>query len=165
MDSPETEPVFVRLDEGHAALMHALERECFSLPWSERQCREALAQKSFRAFGLLRGEKLLAYVSVYHACEEMEIVNLAVAPDCRRQGLGKRILAILLQAASKMGIEKVALEARCTNYPALSLYRQAGFTIVGKRKKYYPDTGEDALVLAWTNYDAAKPAGEKSCKR
>ena len=138
---------YIRLLPEHAGLMHKLEKECFSLPWSEEQCRAALAQSSFAAYGLVENSILLAYVSFYHTDREMEIVNLAVSPHYRRRGAGRQILSILLQACAKMGIEKVSLEVRFTNIPARSLYAGVGFVQTGLRKKYYPDTGEDALIL------------------
>lgn len=124
-----------------------LERDCFTLPWTVEQCRGALAQKNFAAFGLFGAGALLGYVSCYHALPEMEIVNLAVASAWRRHGLGRRILLLLLQAARKMGMQKVSLEVRQGNSAAISLYESAGFCQAGRRKGYYPDTGEDGLIM------------------
>ena len=156
-------PTFARLHPEHAAIMHRLEKSCFSLPWNEAQCRSALSQTSFGAYGLWQNTDLLAYVSFYHAAGEMEIANLAVAPEQRRKGLGRLILSALLQAAAKMGIEKVLLEVRAGNSAALSLYRQAGFHQAGLRKKYYPDTGEDGFILIY-NINQERP-GVMTCKR
>lgn len=135
-----------RLDGGDAGEMAKLEQRCFSLPWSLRQCEAALAQRSFAAFGAFAKDVLIAYVSVYHAAGEMEIVNLAVAPKWRRRGFGRRILDMVLQVARKMGMQRVSLEVRPSNGAALALYAAAGFVGVGRRRRYYPDTGEDALI-------------------
>jgi ribosomal-protein-alanine N-acetyltransferase len=137
---------FQRLDKNHAKAVHALEQSCFSMPWSEEQCRGAFTQPFFAAFGLMRGTRLLAYVSVYHTADELEILNLAVNPSERRQGLGRRILDMALRVARKMGIEKVMLDVRAGNYPAVSLYQSCGFVRVAVRSHYYSDTGEDALT-------------------
>lgn len=135
-----------RLDAGHAQAMCSLEKRCFTLPWSEAQCRAAFAQPAFLALGLFRGEALVAYVSVYHTTDELEILNLAVIPEERRQGHGRRILNAALRAARKMGMQRVLLEVRVGNAPAIRLYEACNFRREGVRPRYYTDTGEDALI-------------------
>lgn len=89
---------------------------------------------------------LLAYTSVYHTLDELEILNLAVRPEERRKGFGRRILGMALQVARKMGMQKVLLEVRVGNHAAIGLYQDSGFRQVGVRPCYYTDTGEDALI-------------------
>ena len=137
--------------------MWELERRCFTLPWSEDQCRAAFAQPAFAAFGLWAGPRLAAYISLYllgapapspyAPCGELEILNLAVEPESRRRGHGRRLLLLALQAGRKMGMQKALLEVREHNVAALGLYRACGFVRAGRRRRYYADTGEDALVL------------------
>lgn len=129
-------------------MMHELERRCFPLPWSEEQCRAAFAQPAFAAFGLFGQGGLVAYVSVYHTPAELEILNLAVVPEERRQGLGRRILGMTLQVARKMGMHRVLLEVRVGNHAAIGLYESSGFHRIGLRPRYYADSGEDALIYA-----------------
>lgn len=126
--------------------MSELEAMCFSLPWSREQCLSALRQDAFRAYGLWRANTLLAYISFYRHLDEMEILNFAVLPGERRRGFGDLILRSLLQTARNMGMQKVTLETRESNYPAIRLYEKRGFEISGVRRRYYPDTGENALV-------------------
>lgn len=127
--------------------MHELEKACFSLPWSLSQCEDAFSQKAFAAFGIWRGGQLAAYISLYHLEGEMEILNLAVMRQERRQGLGRRLLDMILQVGRKMGMQKAILEVRSSNQAAINLYRNAGFRLAGSRRRYYPDTGEDALIF------------------
>ena len=101
------------------------------------------------AFGLLREEELVAYISFYHIGDEVEILNLAVLPTERRSGHGRRILQLVLQAAAKMGIQNVLLEVRTGNLPAVALYESCGFRRLGVRSRYYPDTNEDALIYGY----------------
>lgn len=131
--------------------MHLLEKECFSLPWSFRQCQLVFGQQHFSAWGFLARRQLIAYLSVYHVLDEMEIVNLAVTRLRRRQNLGTRLLKFVLQEAAKMGIQKTFLEVRESNLAAIALYKKCGFTQNGRRKAYYPDSGEDALVFTREN--------------
>ena len=130
----------------HAAAMYEIERQCFPLPWSEEQCAAAFGQKAFLALGMFRHEALIGYISVYHTLDELEILNLAVLPDERRRGHGRRILGVVLRLARKMAINKILLEVRVGNRPAICLYESCGFKREGVRKKYYTDTGEDALI-------------------
>lgn len=143
---------FGRLCQGDCEAMADLERECFSLPWTAAQCQSALGQKSFAAFGIWDGADLKAYISLFHIEQEMEIINVAVRRECRRMGLGSRILSLVLQAAGKMGMQKAVLEVRGSNRPAIALYEKLGFGYCGKRDRYYPDTGEDALIYVY-NFD------------
>ena len=69
-----------RLTAGDAAAMQALEAACFSLPWSEEQCRAAFSQQAFVAYGLEEAGVLQGYISLYQAADELEVLNLAVLP-------------------------------------------------------------------------------------
>jgi len=134
------------LGPSHAAAMYEIERRCFPLPWSQEQCAAAFGQRAFAALGLFRHEALVGYISVYHTVDELEILNLAVLPEERRRGHGRRLLCLALRLARKMAITKILLEVRVGNKPAICLYESCGFRREGVRKKYYTDTGEDALV-------------------
>lgn len=123
--------------------MHQVERWCFPLPWSEEQCAAALGQESFAAFGVFRGAALAGYISLYHVAREIEILNLAVLPQERRRGHGRRLTRVALRLARKLGMEKAFLEVRSDNVPAVSLYLACGFRCEGIRRKYYTD-GTDA---------------------
>lgn len=143
------EAEFFRLGQEHVPAVLELERLCFSHPWSREQFDLAFGQRIFHVFGLREPDsgRLLAYLAFYHAVDQMEILNLAVRPELRRQGLGARLLGLVLQIGRKMGIHKAYLEVRRTNRAARALYAGFGFARVGVREGYYPDTGEDALVM------------------
>lgn len=124
-----------------------VERACFSLPWSRDQLMSILSQTAYRVWGACLGCRLCGYISVFMAGGEMEVVNLAVRIEHRRQGLGGALLDRALAQARACGIERVFLEVRASNEAALALYAKAGFLAVGRRTRYYPDNNEDALVL------------------
>lgn len=154
-------PLFRRLGPADAELLAGLEKICFTMPWRAEQYRSSLAHASFAAFGFFLGQRLAGYISFYHAAGELEIVNLAVHPDNRRQGIGGRMLRLALQAGRKMGMQKATLEVRRSNVPAIALYEGAGFHPCGLRQFYYSDTGEDALVYVCE----LAPAAERNQNR
>lgn len=123
-----------------------LERQCFSSPWDEKLYAAALAQSFFRLWGAKASDTLAGYVSVYHLGAEVEIINIAVAPALRRQGVGALLLRRVRAEAESSGAERIILEVRRSNAPAIALYASQGFIQAGVRPGYYPDTGEDALV-------------------
>lgn len=142
---------FERLGPEHLHELLALEQACFASPWGEKQFNLALEQKLFNVFGLAlqgpEGRRLVAYLSFYHVVDEMEIFNLAVDKTFRRRGLSRRLLGLVLQIGREMGIRYAFLEVRVGNEAARNLYGSFGFQQVGLRKGYYPDNGEDAIVL------------------
>jgi N6-L-threonylcarbamoyladenine synthase len=125
----------------------AIERQSFSLPWTREMFEEELKQplswqevaetERGEVAGFLVGRK---YPDAWH------LMDLAVAPWARRRGAATRLLSIFLQAADQAA-RPVFLEVRPRNADALTLYKRWGFTAVGTRKRYYSDTGEDALVM------------------
>ena len=121
-------------------------------PFRGRSRAEAFAGKTFRAFGIretaspLPARELAGYIAVYHTPDEVEILNIAVREDRRRRGYGSLLMATALQDAKETGILRGVLEVRISNAPAIHLYESFGFRQVGKRRGYYQDTGEDALI-------------------
>jgi len=95
----------------------------------------------------LRPSPLLAMGCLWAILDEAHITILAVHPHYQRQGLGQAVLLALLQVAADRGLERATLEVRASNQPALSLYQKFGFKIAGRRRRYYKDTNEDALIL------------------
>jgi len=92
-------------------------------------------------------EKIIGIGCFWRILEEAHIIILGIHPDFQGQGLGKLLLFHLLKDAVKFNLERATLEVKATNHIALSLYQSFGFQIAGKRKNYYQDTGEDALIL------------------
>jgi ribosomal-protein-alanine N-acetyltransferase len=75
--------------------------------------------------------------------------NLAVVPGRRRRGVARRLLEDLLSRARAEGAGRLTLEVRVSNFAAQGLYRAHGFRLAGLRRRYYRDTGEDALIMEW----------------
>jgi ribosomal-protein-alanine N-acetyltransferase len=88
------------------------------------------------------------FAAFWRIADEMHINNLAVHPAWRRRGLGRQLLAAVLERAREMGIRHATLEVRQSNAAAIGLYTRQGFRTVGLRRGYYSRPEEDALVLA-----------------
>lgn len=130
----------------HAAQVAALEKLCFSDPWSEASIlRECSAPYSLWLVWVEEG-KVLGYVGSQAAPPEADVMNLAVSPSCRRSGLGRALMQELMHRLCKQGMEVLFLEVRASNVEAKSLYESLGFCDVGCRKKYYVNPTEDALI-------------------
>lgn len=94
------------------------------------------------------GERLVGYVVFWLIRDEVQINNIAVRPDARGQGLGEALLRRTLDLARSMGGAAVILEVRVSNQAAVGLYRKLGFVEIGRRKGYYFNPSEDALVMS-----------------
>ena len=135
---PEDETIF-RLAE--------LEKECFSCPWSEESFKKAASDELFFLPILYDGGTPIGYAVLFSLFETAEIQNIAVKQDYRGRGFGKMLLERCVRQAKEQGAEQLFLEVRESNRPALSLYEKAGFSTVGRRRNYYREPLEDALVM------------------
>jgi ribosomal-protein-alanine N-acetyltransferase len=126
----------------------ALERRCFSDPWSAAAFVELLPLSYIVALALEGESGVEGYVIAREIAGEAEILNLAVVPELRRGGLGARLLDAALAALVGRGATRVWLEVRESNAAAQVLYARRGFSTAGRRPRYYRAPVEDALVLS-----------------
>jgi ribosomal-protein-alanine N-acetyltransferase len=126
----------------------AIERASFRTPWSQGAFRYELTQNRVAHCTVLRaGAQIVGYLCLWEIGSEVHITNLAVHPDYRRRGVARALLEAMLAGARQRGVELVFLEVRPTNAEAIGLYASFGFQVIGRRKGYYFDNGEDALVM------------------
>jgi ribosomal-protein-alanine N-acetyltransferase len=125
-----------------------IERASFDDPWARTALLQELVPSSLRLPLVLELEgEVVGYLMAWRSADELHILNLAVAPERRRQGLAARLLEAALALARRGGLGAVTLEVRPGNAAARRLYRSFGFAEAGCRPNYYADTGEDALIL------------------
>jgi ribosomal-protein-alanine N-acetyltransferase len=138
-----------------------IERVSFQTPWSRGAFRYELTQNRVaRSLVVRLGRQLAGYLCLWEIGHEIHITNLAVRPDLRRRGVARALLGHVMEGARRDGVELVFLEVRPTNLEALALYESFGFRVIGRRKGYYFDTGEDALVMeARLGAETAEPRG------
>ncbi len=129
--------------------VHALELAIFPTPWSFNSYKFELERNPASELWVLEAPNgaVAAYAVVWLLVDEAHIANIAVAPDYRQQGLGRRLLHHALTRAAKDGMRYATLEVRVGNKAARQLYKSFGFEVVGRRKAYYRDNQEDALTM------------------
>ena len=126
----------------------AIERASFSMPWSRGAFLYELEQNRVaRCYVVREDGRLIGYICLWEVADEVHITNVAVHPDLRRRGVGRSLLSAVLDDARQRKLRLVVLEVRPSNTEALGLYESFGFRVVGRRRGYYYDTGEDALVM------------------
>jgi [ribosomal protein S18]-alanine N-acetyltransferase len=127
-----------------------LDRACFGQLWTADQYARELDSPNSDLLILTPTQSqgpLLALGCNWAILDEAHITIVAVHPDYQRRGLGQLMLGALLSAAVDRGLERATLEVRLSNEAAIGLYHQFGFEDVGLRRRYYADTGEDALIM------------------
>ena len=135
------------MDQTHVAQIAELEKTCFSDPWSEASIASELSNPLSCWLVAVEGERLAGYIGSQTVMGESDMMNVAVAPDYRRQGVGEKLILALVDALKERGSHWLMLEVRQSNAPARALYEKLGFVEVGRRKNYYRNPKEDALIL------------------
>ncbi len=125
----------------------ALEKKCFSVPWSEKSFRDELQNKLAHYFVAHKGGHCIGYAGFWNVSGEGGITNIAVLPEYRKQGIGSMLMTEMIKTAVKLNLELLTLEVRKSNTAAQGLYTKYGFDIIGERKRYYSDNGEDAWIM------------------
>jgi len=131
----------------HIPQIAAIERACFSDPWSENLFREILWNDA-AVMVVAEGEDgtVMGYAELQVVLDEGTIDNVAVAPACRRQGVADALLSAFVRFGRSQ-LAFLTLEVRESNVPAIALYRKHGFRAVGRRRNYYNDPKEDAILM------------------
>ena len=137
----------VNMNESHVAQVAQLEAICFSDPWSERSVASELNNKLALWLVAEDDGRVAGYVGSQTVIDESDVMNVAVHPDFRRRGIAEKLMEQLVGSLKAMGSHCLTLEVRASNAPAIALYEKLGFQEVGRRKNYYRNPREDALIL------------------
>lgn len=125
----------------------ALEKVCFSDPWSECSVASELSNPYSRWLVWEEEGTVLGYIGSQTVPPEADVMNIAVAPGHRKQKIGSKLLTALCELLHREGIDKLFLGVRASNHPAIALYEGFGFEILGRRPKYYVNPVEDAYIM------------------
>ena len=140
--------LFREMQEADLEEILALDREIFrSMAYSEQDFLYALSGKFDKALVLVEEEEIIAYGIFRLLGTEAELESIAVREAHRGKGYGRLLLEEFLRIGKKEGVEKVFLEVREGNLPGRGLYEALGFQNFGRRKAYYRDPVEDALLM------------------
>ena len=135
----------------HLSQAAEIERLCFSDPWSEKMLAEHLANPCSLTLAAVDGVgRLLGYVGLLAVVDEGYITNVAVRPDCRRQGVAAALLDALEAQGKERELAFLTLEVRQSNAPARALYEKLGYLQAGLRRNYYENPREDAIIMTKT---------------
>lgn len=141
----------IPLAHEHLGQAAEIERLCFSDPWSEKMLAEHLANPCSLTLAAVDGVgRLLGYVGLLAVVDEGYITNVAVRPDCRRQGVASSLLQALEARGRARNLTFLTLEVRQSNAPARALYEKLGYIQAGLRRNYYENPREDAVIMTKT---------------
>ena len=125
-----------------------IERAVFPVPWSRRAFLNEVEDRATSIARVARQSgRVVGYAIAWKVVDELHIGNLAVASGERRRGMGRAILDHVLSAAMELGLQYATLEVRVSNLAAIALYEACGFRPIALRRGFYPDNGEDAMVM------------------
>jgi ribosomal-protein-alanine N-acetyltransferase len=148
---------FEPITESHLAPILAIESQTNTAPWSERSFRNELNHPhGVFLVAILEGQ-VVGYGGTWLVIDEAHITTVAVAPEHQRKGIGRRLMVELLERAKAAGMLCSSLEVRAGNEAGIQLYERLGYAVTTRRKGYYPDNREDALVMWLHNLATWEP--------
>ncbi len=139
---------FLPMTIDHLVDVHNLEQASYEFPWTKEIIRDCILYK-YDAFSVYFNSILVGYIIAKISSPETHILNLTIASDFRKQGLGKSLIELIINDSRIRRSEDIILEVRVSNIDAISLYEKLDFQKVGIRKNYYESKQgrEDAYVL------------------
>ena len=149
MTDPPSAALLAPMDLGDLEEVLAIEGGCFPSPWPRELFVEELARPNAYLTVLREraGAPVVAFVNYWVVDDEVHLLQVATRHQARRRGFGAHLVGHVVEAAVANRCRHVTLEVRPSNGDAVRLYQRFGFRVVGRRKSYYRDDGEDALVM------------------
>lgn len=124
-----------------------IEKASFPSPWTKETLKMQICSPIALNYLLEVHERIVGYIMCLLAYDECHVLSLAVDPKFRKKGYATKLLSYTLSTLKQRGVKYVFLEVRENNFVAIHLYLKFGFEIIGRRKGYYQDTKEDALLM------------------
>ena len=125
-----------------------IETQCFSLPWSEKSFQDSLTREDTLFLVCEEQGGITGYIGMYISFDEGSITNVAVSPNHRQKGYGEALVVAAKEKAREKQVERIFLEVRVSNIPAIALYEKMGFVNLGIRKNFYEHPQEDAYIMS-----------------
>lgn len=128
-----------------------IDRKSFPAPWTREVYEQEIKNNDFAHYFVIETDgQIVGYVGLWIVFEDAQITNIAVLPEYRGNNIGKQLFSFAIIYALQKGAHYLSLEVRPSNEVAKNMYRSFGLKEAGIRKNYYPDNGEDAIVM-WVN--------------
>ena len=151
-----------RLEIGDLDAIERIERASYPTPWSRSMFATELAKPSSLSLGAVDdADRLVGYLVLSRYVDAWHVMNVAVDPESRRQGVATALLRRLLDDTRHDAQRGYTLEVRVSNVGAIALYEGFGFRTKGVRRGYYTDNREDALIM-WRDPEPSEAVGEES---
>lgn len=133
------------------ATVQEIEREIFLTPWPRNAYRRELLQNKLASYIVLRdGDDVIGYAGLWKMHEEAHVTTVGVRRRDQGKGFGMALMIALIERAYVLNSKWMTLEVRASNYGAMAMYEKLGFKVIGRRRGYYTDDGEDAVVM-WSD--------------
>ena len=136
-----------KMEQRDVPAIAELEKICFSDPWSENSIASELDNRLSCWLVAEQNESVVGYVGSQSVLDAADMMNIAVAPEYRKQGIGKALIEALMEYLRQKKVIALLLEVCVSNASAIALYQKMGFEQVGRRPKYYRNPREDALIM------------------
>ena len=137
----------IPMTDAHVDAVADLEAICFADPWSANSVASELTNPLSCWLVALESDTVVGYIGSQTVMGETDMMNVAVHPDHRRKGIAVSLICALVQNLKECESHCLTLEVRASNAPAIALYEKLGFTEAGRRRNYYRNPKEDALIL------------------
>lgn len=145
-----------KMTEADISRVMEIDRLSFPSPWTRQIYEQEVVKNDFAHYFVIEtDDEIIGYVGIWIVLEDAQITNIAVLPTYRGKNIGNHLFSFALTYALQQGAHYLSLEVRPTNEVAKNMYRKFGLQEAGIRKNYYPDNGEDAIVM-WVNLLEAK---------
>lgn len=147
-DAVRDDIVIEPMRASHVPDVAAIEARTFDSPWTEGMFRQEVSDTYLsRPWVAVENGRVVGYVISWFLREEVHLLNIAIDGTRRGRGYGRRMMQHLIDEAMRGGRELITLEVRESNTPARRLYDSFGFRVIGRRREYYQDNREDAVVM------------------
>ncbi|MHB8508395.1 MAG: ribosomal protein S18-alanine N-acetyltransferase [Candidatus Dormibacteria bacterium] len=131
--------------------VRAIEREIFLTPWPRNAYQRELSQNRIASYFVIReGDAIAGYAGIWGMKDEAHVTTIGVRKEDQGKGYGMALMLALIEASYRAGARWMTLEVRASNHGAMALYEKLGFKVIGRRRGYYTDDGEDAIVM-WSD--------------
>lgn len=136
-----------KMKKEDAGELAVLDKKCFSVPWSKKSFEEEAENELAHYFVMTDEDDIIGYIGIWNIVGEGHITNIAVHPRYRGKGLSKRLMNAVFCFSEENTLGSLTLEVRESNITAQNLYSKYGFKKIGRRRRYYSDNKEDAVIM------------------